>query len=161
MANDVLLLWFTTILSGTVSLLRWKGILKSWPKVCIVSFVSCVSMLSLYYSPLSGMNYYLVSIIKIEPLILLLVVLASMDESPNWSYRAMCWILILQIVTDGLHILTNLNFVYFDQFSLTTSILEILVLLFGGLNVRFTLMGKLINRTGCANTSRTWAKRNL
>jgi len=163
MANDLLLLWFTTLLSGGITLLRWKGILKAWPSVCIVSFLSSISMLVLYYSPLYGMNYYMANVIKIEPLIVLLVILARIDPSPNWSYRAMCWILILHIVTDGMHILTNLNFVYFDQFSLTTSILEILVLISGGLNVRFTPVGKLISRTQSIdniNTCSTWAKRN-
>lgn len=163
MANDILLLWFTTFLSGGMVLLRWKGILKAWPSVCIVSFVSSISMLALFYSPLYGMNYYMINVIKIEPLIVLLVILARIDPSPNWSYRAMCWILILHIITDGMHVLTNLDFIYFDQFSLTTSILEILVLLFGGLNVRFTLMGKLISRTHSVSdigTCSTWAKRD-
>ncbi len=161
MANDVLLLWFTTLLSGVVTLLAWKGILKNWPKISIVSFTSNVSMMLLYYSPLSGMNYYLANVIKIELLIMMLVVLAGSDKSFNWSYRAMCWILILQIFTNGLHMWNNLDFVYFDQFILTTTILEILLLLLGGLNVRFTRMGKLINRVCGTVFSSPWAKRNL
>jgi len=161
MAAGLLLPWFIVALSGTIIFLKWKGILKKGCHVCIVSFIYTACVLGLYYSPLSGINYYLANLLLIEPLIILLVFLASRDPNPNWSYRGMCLIFIFIIVTLGLHILTDKNFAYYDDFSLTASILEILVLLTGGLNVRLTIFDNLFSDHRRAVFSNTWVRHNF
>ena len=115
MSLSILLIWLLIIASIAMLLLSKYKVLKQWPKVPIVTLVSNLSILFLFYSPLYGEVYYLANIVKIIPLIMLLVYFASKDPAPSWAYRAMCWLFIGQIAIYGIHIMTNLGFIYYFQ----------------------------------------------
>ncbi len=161
MSLGILLIWLLVLLSGTMIWLSRCGILKQWPKVPAVALISNLSILLIYYSPLSGHIYYLINIVKIAPLIILLVYLASKDPSPAWSYRAMCWIFISQLTIHSLHIILDLKFQYYDISALITTAIEFVVLICGGINVRLSFMGKSnYNRNG-TKSSHTWARSHI
>ncbi len=161
MSLGIILIWLLVFLSGTMLILSRRGILKEWPKVPTVTLISNISILLLFYSPLYGHIYYLINIIKIAPLIMILVYLASKDPSPVWSYRAMCWIFISQLTIHSVHIMLDLKFQYYDVAALITTALEFAVIICGGLNVRLSFMDKSnYNRSGTKN-SNTWARSHI
>ncbi len=145
MAIELLLLWMLTGLSGTITLLRWSTVLKKWPSISNISFLNNVLILVLFYSSLSGLNYYVIHLLCLEPLIILLVYQARKDPLANWSYRAMCLLLIFQVVNVGSHILTGNNFIYYDKFSLLVTLLEFVLILTGGINVRPIIFGNVLD----------------
>jgi len=161
MVYELSLIWLALIASSVLAVLSAIGTLAHWPKTYIVIALSNIGVLSLYYMPgLYGYLYYLASIVKIVPLILLLVYLAQKDPAPNWTYRAMCWVFILQIITIGWHILTGLNSPYYDQLSLTATVLELAVIILGGFNVRLTpISDRACSPRGIAYSS-NWARRH-
>jgi hypothetical protein len=137
------------------------GVISKWPKIFIVSALSNAGILALYYSPsLSGLPYYLIGTLKTVPLIMLLVYLAQKDPSPNWTYRAMCWVFILQILTSGWHILAGLSSPYYDQLSLFATVAELLIITLGGLDVRFSYTRGRADLSRRAMDCSTWARRH-
>lgn len=155
------LIWLALIASIVLAMLSAVGALPNWPKIYIVTALSNVGVLSLFYMPgLSGYSYYLIGIIKIIPLIMLLVYLAQKDPAPNWTYRAMCWVFILQIVTSGWHVLSGLHSPYYDQLSLIATVAELTIITLGGFNVRLTrISDRACSPRGIAHCS-TWARRH-
>lgn len=155
------LIWLALTASIVLATLSAVGALPNWPKIFIVTALSNVGVLSLYYTPgLSGYSYYLIGIIKIIPLIMLLVYLAQRDPAPNWTYRAMCWVFILQIVTTGWHILTGLNAPYYDQLSLIATVAELTIITLGGFNVRLTRISDCAHSPRSIAHCSTWARRH-
>ena len=161
MSFSIILIFILALLSGIMVLLSNVKFLKEWPKVPSVALISNISILVLYYSPLHGHLYYLINIIKIIPFILLLVYFASKDPAPSWSYRAMCWVFIGQIGIYGIHIMTDLNFVYYDQSNLAVTLLEFFVVMCGGFNVRTSFMGENFNNNNSSTNSNTWARSHI
>lgn len=161
MIYELGLIWLALAASTVLAVLSARGALPNWPKTYIVIALSNAGVLAFYYMPhLYGYLYYLAGMAKIVPLILLLVYFAQKDPAPNWTYRAMCWVFILQIVTIGWHILTGLNSPFYDQLSIIATVAELAVITLGGFNVRFTLISdRAVSSRGAAYCS-TWAKRN-
>jgi hypothetical protein len=154
------LIWLALVVSIVMATLSAVGALPNWPKIYIVTALSNVGVLSLFYMPgLSGYSYYLIGIIKIIPLIMLLVYLAQKDPAPNWTYRALCWVFILQIVTSGWHILAGLDSPYYDQLSLIATVAELIIIFLGGYNVRFTRISPNPRSSRSAAYCSTWARR--
>ncbi len=157
-----LLIWIVLAIALCLWILSTARITSKWPKVFIVSALSNICILGLYYTPgLYGITYYFINIVKVIPLILLLIWIARADPDQNWSYRAMCLILILQIVTSGWHILTNLSFKFYDELSLFATLLEMLILIIGGLNVNFRWLVGDSRDSDSASRSSTWARSSI
>lgn len=143
MQIGVMLICLVMIISIILLVLNTAGAVTNKPKVFIVSLFSNASILALFYHPgLYGVEYYFLNTLKIIPLMLLLIYLASHDRSYNWSYRAMCWIFALQIFTSSWHILSGLTSPYYDQLSIGSTLLELLILT-GGCNGRIV---RLVDR---------------
>jgi hypothetical protein len=153
--------WLLAILSTAMIVLSKAGKLKQWPKVPLVALLSNISVIIIYNSFSYGQVYYLINIIKIAPLILLLCHFAGKDPAPNWSYRAMCLVFILQIAIHGIHVLTDLNFTYYGQAYFIASAFEFAVILLGGFNVRLSFVDKNNNNTGGAKDRSIWARQNI
>lgn len=155
---SIFLIWLTLGLSISFIVAAKFKFIPSWPKVFIVSAVSNAMMLYLYYMPdLYGYTYYLFNIIRIVPLVLLLVYLAQKDPAPNWTYRAMCLLLIFETITYGWHILAALNSPYYDELSLTATVIELLIITLGGFNVRYSLTTHSFYRCSSPANCSTWA----
>lgn len=132
-----------------------------WPKVFSVSVLSNAAILALFYSPhIYEYGYYLLDLVKVVPLVLLLVYVARKDPAPNWTYRAMCWVFILQIATGGWHILAGLNSPYYDQLSMSTTAIELMIIVIGGFNVRLSIVGKRAGSNCSSPSCSLWVKRN-
>ena len=150
------------------------GMTDRWPKVFYVSCVSNASTLVLFYVPsMYGYHYYFINLLKMVPLILWLVYLARLDPSPNRAYRALCLVFILQIITGGWHIMSSLQSPYYDLLALTATVLELLVVATGGLNVGLSVVDRrkpnsvglpAVDRRRASHVNHTrcslWAKRN-
>lgn len=161
MDNSLLLIWIALTLSGIGSLLNYLNLIPKWPNIYIVSFLSNILILGFYYTPsLFGVEYYFLNIVKTAPLIMLLVWLARKDPSPNWSYRALCLVLIMQVMSGGCHILLDLNFFYYDQLSLLATILELIIIVGGGVNVRFSRTPHGTRDSSSTESCSLWAKRH-
>ena len=161
MSFDLGLIWLALTASVLLAVMSHIGVLNRWPKIFIVSALSNASILALYYAPgLSGLSYYLIGILKIIPLIMLLVYLAQKDPAPNWTYRAMCWVFILQIITSGWHILSGLMSPYYDQLSLLATVAELLIITLGGLNVRLSYSLGHTDLCRRTNDCSTWARQH-
>lgn len=161
MGTDLFLIWLLVFLSAAISLLSSFNAIKQWPKISLVILFSNIFILSTYYSDLYGVYYYLANILKTIPAILLLVYLARKDPRPNWSYRATCLILVLQTIIYGIHILSDLSFAGYGICAEAVTYLELVVLLFGGLNVSFTDSHKIICSIHSVPNCSTWVKRNI
>lgn len=154
------LIWLTLALSSGLALSSYLGLTAKWPKFFYVSALSNLSVLALYYTPgMYGYHYYFANILRVLPLIMWLVHLARTDPSPNWTYRALCLILIFQIITGGWHVLASLHSPYYDQLSLAATIMELMVIIIGGFNVRFSAMVRRSNHRHRAAPCSTWARR--
>ena len=130
----IILIWLSLVVAIVLLILTSSGVLTHKPKVYIVSLFSNASILVLYYHPnLYGVEYYFINTLKIIPLMILLIYLACNDRAYNWSYRAMCVLFGLQILTYAWHILAGLDSPYYDQLSLFTSAMELFVIT-GGCN---------------------------
>ncbi len=139
MSFEIGLIYLALAASVLFAVLSATGVLSRWPKIFYVTALSNASVLVLYYLPgLSGHPYYLLGMLKIIPLILLLVYLAQRDPSPNWTYRAICCVLIMQIITSGWHVYANLESPYYDQLSLAATVIELIIIMLGGFNVRIS-----------------------
>ncbi len=160
MNTSILLIWFLVIVSLVMIRLMKKGILKKWPKIPVVSLFSNLSIIFIYYSPLYGDLYYLANLVKIIPLIMLLVYFSSIDPEPSWGYRAMCWVFIMQIAIYAIHIMTGLNFLYYSQSFLASVLLEFVVIISGGLNVRPYFVNKNNNDNSGFKICHSWTKQN-
>lgn len=158
---SILLIWLTLGISVGLILLSKFKFIPNWPKVFIVSALSNASMLTFYYLPdLYGYTYYFCNVLRIVPLILILVYLARKDPTPNWTYRAMCLLLIGETVMYGWHILTALNSPFYDGLSLTTSIIELLIITFGGFNVRYSFINHSFYTCDSSKSCSTWVHRD-
>lgn len=158
---SIFLIWLTLVISILFMGATKVEIIPAWPKVFIVAAISNAMMLVFYYHPnLYGYNYYLCNILRIVPLILILVYLAQKDPSPNWTYRAMCLLLIFETITYGWHILSELNSPYYDQLSLSATIIELLIIIMGGFNVRFSIFNSITGNGRSHTHCSTWVSRN-
>lgn len=158
---SIFLIWLTFGLSMLFIGAAKLKIIPSWPKVFIVSAISNAMMLYFYYMPeLYGYNYYLLNTLRIVPLVLILVYLAQRDPAPNWTYRAVCLLLIFETITYGWHILAALNSPYYDQLSLTATVIELLIITLGGFNVRFSFIGDSYRRISGSSDCSTWVHRD-
>lgn len=158
---SVLLIWITLFISLGFTAFSKMKVIPEWPKVFIVSVINNILLLAFYYHPdLYGYTYYLCNVIRVIPLILILVYLAQQDPKPNWTYRAMCLLLIGEIIVYGWHILSGLNSPYYDGLSMATTVIELCIVVFGGFNVeRFNVFN---NPDHCDSTSRcsNWVYRD-
>lgn len=154
----IFIICLTLLISASLLFLEFAGVVRQWPKISIVSFIQSGTVLLLYYSPLFGLHYYMANMFVAAFLIILLVHIASVDPSPNWSYRAMCWTIILQIMVYGAHILTDFSFVYYDSLSLLTSLMEIAVLLSGGFNVKRIVYTKVFGNCDSIDNCSNWVR---
>lgn len=151
------LVWLTLVLSLVITLV----LPKRWPKISVVCLLSNSLILAMYYTPyLYGSQYYFLNMIKIVPLIMILVVLAQTDPAPNWSYRAMCYVFIAETLTLGWHIISGLTSPFYDQLSLATTIAELLILITGSLNVRYSNLHGLTFVICDYSRSDNWSARN-
>lgn len=132
-----------------------------WSRVFYVIALSNAGIIALYYAPdVFGYQYYFANILKVVPLIMLLVHFARSDYSPNWSYRAMCWVFILEIITGGWHILSNMQSPFYDELMVTASLMELTIITIGGLNVRLSaLVGRAADPVSPPRCS-LWARRD-
>lgn len=157
---SIFLIWLTLSVSILFIAAAKLNIIPNWPKVFIVSALSNAMMLCLYYSPVYGYTYYLFNIMRIIPLVLLLVYLAQKDPAPNWTYRAMCLLLIFEIITYGWHILSSLQSPYYDQLSLSATVIELIIITLGGFNVDISIgFNNTDNRRRSSDCS-NWAYRD-
>ena len=158
MGIDIGLIWLLLVVSILLLITTLSGALTHKPKVYVVSLFNSASILVLYYHPnLYGVEYYFYNTLKIIPLMVLLIYLACNDRAYNWSYRAMCVLFGLQILTYAWHILAGLNSPYYDQLSLFTSAMELFVIT-GGCNGKcIRLVDWIRNRSNIGRGS-TWAK---
>lgn len=163
MTLTLILIWITLFVAlGTGILVRLK-VIRYWPKIYIVSFLSNMSILGLYYClpNLVGLDYYFVNVLKTAPLVILLVYFAQHDPKQNWSYRAMCWVLITQIITSCIHMWSELTFIYYDELSFTSTVAELIILLVGGHNARITNMDGDLRSPLNTTFGGSWAKRHI
>lgn len=158
---SIFLIWLTLGLSISFIAANKLNLIPDWPKVFIVSALSNASMLVLYYLPdIYGYTYYFCNVLRIVPLILILVYLARKDSVPNWTYRAMCLLLIGETVMYGWHILAGLNSPFYDEISLTTSIIELLIITLGGSNVRYSFINHNFYTCDSSKNCSTWVHRD-
>lgn len=152
-------IWILMFISLFISLLSIFKVLNEWPKVPFVIFLSNALILMTYYSPLIGHSYYLANIYKVIPLIIILVTFAQIDPKPNWSYRALCLVLISQVMLYGIHTISEFQFAYYDGVNTGITAMEFVVLLLGGINVNFNFINRVFGRdcgsSHCSNWVRT------
>ena len=152
------LIWFLLLVSSILLVATSSGALTHKPKVYIVSLFSNALILILYHLPnLYGVEYYFFNTLKIIPLMVLLVYLACNDRAYNWSYRAMCLIFGLQILTSAWHILSGLNSPYYGQLSLFATLMELFVIT-GGCNGKCIRLVDWFRNRISTGSSNTWAK---
>lgn len=158
---SVLLIWITLFLAIFFIATSKLKMTPSWPKVFIVSTASNAMVLLFYYTPdLYGYSYYLLNIVRIAPLVLLLVYLARRDPAPNWTYRAMCLLLIFETVTYGWHVLSELNSPYYDELSMGATVIELLIIILGGFNVDISVTFNNSNNRRRSSDFSNWVYRD-
>ena len=107
-----------------------------------------------------GYHYYFADLVRTVPLILWLVYLCKEDPSPDWTYRGLCLVFILQIITGGWHILAGLQSPYYDGLALGVTLTELTILLIGGFNARLPTVGKRTDSACSTAVCSLWAKRD-
>ena len=152
------LIWLLVVVSTVLLIATSSGLLTHKPKVYVVSLFSNASMLALYYHPgMYGVEYYFLNTLRIIPLMILLVYLACNDRAYNWSYRAMCLIFGLQILTSAWHIWSGLNSPYYGQLSLFATLMELFVIT-GGCNGKCIRLVDWVRNNIGTGGGNTWAK---
>lgn len=159
--NGLILIWLTLALSSGLALASYLGHIKKWTKVFYVSALSNAMVLALFYTPsMYGTHYYFANIVKMIPLIMWLVYLCQRDPSPDWTYRGLQLVFILQILIGGAHVFADNNLPFYSEFTNLSTLLELTIIIMGGINARHRTANKNTNCTGGPKVCSLWAKRN-